>query len=152
MISVTSNWLCLLHRSHLIIYVQLHFFEDEINADERWRLTLDPRLHRPQVTSNREWLTDLAEYRLFYYDMLQTHDKLLQSRVLFHDVGTTIAELRTILRNGRVGSDIIDQLIRFLSDRSKFVELVRDKDLVLISCTCVQSKILHKAGVSGLAS
>lgn len=109
--------------------VQLESFPDEISPDERHRLILDPRLHRPlTVRSNREWLKDLAEWKDLHRDLIEVHDKLLQSHILFHDLGTTINELRIVLRNGRVGYDLIDQLISFLSDRSKFVVLETERD------------------------
>jgi hypothetical protein len=61
--------------------------------------------------------------------MLEVHDKLIHcSKVLYHDEGTTVDELRKILRNNRVSYDIIDQLIDFLIHRSKFVVLVTDVD------------------------
>jgi hypothetical protein len=80
------------------------------------------------VRSNREWLRDLAEWKDLHRDLVEVHDKLLQSHILFHDLGTTISELKIVLRNGRVGYDLIDQLISFLSDRSKFVVLEMERD------------------------
>lgn len=107
----------------------MEFFSDEISDDERYRLILDPRLHRPPVKSNREFLKDLAEFRLFRDEMVEVHDKLIySSKVLFYDEGTTVDELRKILRSNRVRYDIIDQLIEFLISRSKFVVMVKDLD------------------------
>jgi hypothetical protein len=71
------------------------------------------------VKSNREFLKDLAEFRLFRDEMVEVHDKLIySSKVLFYDEGTTVDELRKILRSNRVRYDI----------RSKFVVMVKDLD------------------------
>jgi hypothetical protein len=107
----------------------MQFFEDELDADERWRLTLDPRLHRPPVRSNKEWLRDLAQFRQYRSEMVEVHDKLIHSsKVLFHDEGTTVGELQKILQYNRVSNDVINQLTDFLINRSKFVVMVKDPD------------------------
>jgi hypothetical protein len=49
--------------------------------------------------------------------MVETHDKLIHySKVLFHDEGTTIDELRKILHSNRVSYEITEQLIHGEND------------------------------------